>query len=157
MYTAQEVLLVDCENACRLNSTDCRGSCFLLEQGHFAEEFVRAQRPQFELFAIGLGHSLDLAILDNEHTIARFALADDYLAFFVFFPQTGHFADPIRLADLLTVKYRTVFSLLPSVFTAETKTPLHGAFCADRHIAYRLFRTHGLHIDAFGENPDAME
>ena len=28
--------------------------------------------------------------------------------------------------------------------------------CADRHIAYRLFRTHGLHIDAFGGEPRCL-
>ncbi len=118
MYAAQEVFLVDCENASRLNSADSRGSSFLLEQGHLAEEFVWTQRSKFQLFSIGLGHSLDLAILNNEHTIARFALADDYLAFFVFFPQAGHVVDPIQLTDLLTVEYRTVFWALPSVLTA---------------------------------------
>ena len=118
MYAAEEVLLVDCENASRLNSTDGRGSSFLLEQGHFAEEVVCAQRSQFEFFSISLGHSLDLAVLDNEHTIARLALADDDLAFFVFFPQTGHFVDPIQLEDVLTDEYRTVFRVLPSVLTA---------------------------------------
>jgi hypothetical protein len=124
MYAAQEVFLVDCENASRLNSADSRGSSFILEQGHLAEEFVWTQRSKFELSSIGFGHSFDLTVLDNEHTVARFALADDYLAFFVFFPQIGHFADPIRLADLLTVKYRTDFLVLPSVLTAETKKPL---------------------------------
>ena len=95
MYSAQKVLLVDGENASRPDGANRGRANLLLEQGHFPKEFVRAHCPQLELLFTDLGHCFDLTILDDEHAIARFTLANNNFAFFVVFSEAGHFEDPV--------------------------------------------------------------
>ena len=126
MYPAQKVFLVNRENASGTDGTNSCGSMFFLEQRHFAEEFVRAHRAQFEFFAIGFGDRFDFPLLHNKHAVADVALTNDYFTVLIFFSEPGHVGYPTCLAISGNQKVYACLQRATSVVTAaiafETKT-----------------------------------
>src|SRR5512143_3687480 len=98
MNALQEIPMIDRQNSRRPECAYGGRAELVVENRHFAEEFVFAQYVQLDLLVLGLYEDFDSTVLDDIHAIAQFPLTHNDLAVSIH-PAQGSRAHGIHLVN----------------------------------------------------------